>query len=117
MCVEWATSDFPPPRHTFSVLACRERKTPSRCWCVTSSLPELRGLVSTGLSHPVWSLPVSLVHADPQCLALFPQGTAFLPLPSSFLSLFAHQGPFSSVLFSMTSQPDFWWLQGSTSFC
>uniref|UniRef100_A0ACB8FMT6 Uncharacterized protein n=1 Tax=Sphaerodactylus townsendi TaxID=933632 RepID=A0ACB8FMT6_9SAUR len=27
------------------------------------------------------------------------------------------KGPFSSLLCSMTSQPDFWWLRGSSSFC
>jgi len=64
-----------------------------------------------------WPLPVNLLCAGPQCLAFLSRGTAFLPLPLSFFSLFAQQGPFSSVLFSMTSQPDFWWLQGSTSFC
>ncbi|POI31126.1 hypothetical protein CIB84_005123 [Bambusicola thoracicus] len=48
---------------------------------------------------------------------ILPTELSLRSCPSHFSLFFAHQGPFSSVLFSMTSQPDFWWLRGSTSFC
>lgn len=87
-------------------------------------LPRLDGLlalaflIQSALMQPCPGVPtVNFVRADPQCLDFLFQGLSLCSCPSHFSLFFAHQGPFSSVLFSMTSQPDFWWLRGSTSFC